>query len=86
MADDLVFVECRLFGNAGTDYDFSKQDFGEVRKRVKQLEERHKRLERNLDQHVMEKFDQYVAERFLWCVILRLNCDVLLAWKRRKRH
>ncbi|KAI8903905.1 condensin complex component SMC2-like protein [Powellomyces hirtus] len=48
----------QLFGKTGTDYEFSKYDFGDVRKRVKQLEERHKSLERSLDPHVMDKFDR----------------------------
>ncbi|TPX71866.1 hypothetical protein SpCBS45565_g00860 [Spizellomyces sp. 'palustris'] len=48
----------QLFGKPGTGYDFAKQDLGEVRKRVSQLEERHKILERKLDQHVMDKFDR----------------------------
>ncbi|KAJ3177337.1 Structural maintenance of chromosomes protein 2 [Geranomyces variabilis] len=48
----------QLFGKQGTDYDFAKYDFRDVRKRVKQLEERHKSLERSLDHNVMDKFDR----------------------------
>ncbi|KAJ3017170.1 Structural maintenance of chromosomes protein 2 [Thoreauomyces humboldtii] len=48
----------QLFGRAGSEYDFTKYDMGDVKKRVKQLEERHKSLERNLDAQVMEKFDR----------------------------
>ncbi|KAJ3186681.1 Structural maintenance of chromosomes protein 2 [Gaertneriomyces sp. JEL0708] len=47
-----------LFGKAGTDYDFRKHDLGEINKRVKQLGERNKVLERNLDHQVMDKYDR----------------------------
>lgn len=46
----------RLFGKENTEYDFAKEDVPECKKRAKQLEERHKILERSLDRHVMDKF------------------------------
>ncbi|KAI8815667.1 condensin complex component SMC2-like protein [Fimicolochytrium jonesii] len=47
-----------MFGQPNTDYDFHKHDMPDVKKRVKQLEERRKSLERNLDPQVMDKFDR----------------------------
>ncbi|KAJ3290770.1 Structural maintenance of chromosomes protein 2 [Borealophlyctis nickersoniae] len=47
-----------LFGQPDTDYDFTKHEVNDCKKRAKQLEERHKSLERSLDRHVMDKFDR----------------------------
>ncbi|KAJ3053885.1 Structural maintenance of chromosomes protein 2 [Rhizophlyctis rosea] len=48
----------QFFGKPNTDYDFRKHDVNDCKKHRKQLEERHKALERSIDRHVMDKFDR----------------------------